>query len=75
MYIKRQIVLHCPQTRNAIGYAMHSNRSHDSVVRVYDDTGNVIETHQHKGDFKGAISKSTALLIVQDGLRCDFAHL
>jgi hypothetical protein len=22
------------------------------VVRVYDDAGNVIETHEHKGDFK-----------------------
>ena len=30
---------------NAIGYAMHSSRSHDSVVRVYDDAGNVIDMH------------------------------
>jgi hypothetical protein len=37
---------------NAIGYAMHSSRSHDAVIRVYDAAGNVIETHQHKGDFK-----------------------
>ena len=22
--------------RNAIGYAMHSSRSHDAVIRVYD---------------------------------------
>jgi hypothetical protein len=22
------------------------------VIRVYDATGNVIETHEHKGDFK-----------------------
>jgi hypothetical protein len=28
---------------NAIGYAMHSSRSHDAVIRVYDETGNVIE--------------------------------
>ena len=28
---------------NAIGYAMHSNRSHDAVIRVYDPAGNVIE--------------------------------
>ena len=21
-------------------------------IRVYDDAGNVIETHEHKGDFK-----------------------
>jgi hypothetical protein len=23
------------------------------VIRVYDEAGNVIETHEHKGDFKG----------------------
>ena len=37
---------------NAIGYAMHSSRSHDAVIRVYDDAGNVNETHDHKGDFR-----------------------
>jgi hypothetical protein len=37
---------------NAIGYAMHSSRSHDPVIRVFDDAGNLIETHEHKGDFK-----------------------
>jgi hypothetical protein len=30
----------------AIGYAKHSSRSHDAVVRVYDDAGNAIETHE-----------------------------
>jgi hypothetical protein len=24
----------------------------DAVIRVYDAAGNVIETHEHKGDFK-----------------------
>jgi hypothetical protein len=28
------------------------SRSHDAVIRVHDDAGNVIETHEHKGDFK-----------------------
>jgi hypothetical protein len=37
---------------NAIGYAMHSSRSHDAVIRVYDEAGDVIETHEHKGEFK-----------------------
>ncbi|HEV2716510.1 MAG TPA: hypothetical protein VGU64_14710 [Terriglobales bacterium] len=37
---------------NAIGYAEHRSRSHDAVIRVYDEAGNVIETHEHKGDFK-----------------------
>ena len=38
--------------RNAIGYAMHDSRSVDAVIRVFDETGNVIETHEHKADFK-----------------------
>ena len=25
---------------------------HRAVTRVYDDAGNVIETHEHTGDFK-----------------------
>jgi hypothetical protein len=37
---------------NAIGYAQHCSRSHHPVIRVYDDAGNVIETREHKGDFK-----------------------
>jgi len=37
---------------HAIGYAMHRSRSHHAVIRVYDAVGNVIETHEHKGDFK-----------------------
>jgi hypothetical protein len=39
-------------TSNAVSYAMHSSRSHDAVIRAYDDASNVIETHEHKGDFK-----------------------
>lgn len=31
---------------------MHSSRSQDTMIRVYDSAGNVIETHEHKGDFK-----------------------
>jgi len=38
----------------AVDYAKHSSRSHDAVIRVYDDAGNVIETHEHVGDFKEA---------------------
>ena len=37
---------------NAIGYAKFYSRSHDAVIRVYDEAGNVIETHEHAGDFK-----------------------
>jgi hypothetical protein len=39
-------------TENAIGYAKHRSRSHDAVIRVYDEAGNVIATHVHAGDFK-----------------------
>ena len=39
---------------NAIGYAKHRSRSHRAVIRVYDDAGNVIETHKHAGQFKKA---------------------
>jgi hypothetical protein len=27
-------------------------RAYTAVIRVYDAAGNVIETHEHKGDFK-----------------------
>jgi hypothetical protein len=28
------------------------SRSHQALIRVYDNAGNVIETHEHAGDFK-----------------------
>ncbi len=37
---------------NTIGYAKFYSRSHDAVIRVYDDAGNVIETHERAGGFK-----------------------
>ena len=37
---------------NAIGYAKHGSHSHDAVIRVYDEAGNVIKTHKRKGDFR-----------------------
>ena len=40
---------------HAIGYAMHSSRSHDAVIRVYDDAGSVIETQEHAGDFQRVV--------------------
>ena len=30
---------------NAIGYAMHSSRSHHAVIRVYDAAGNLTVSH------------------------------
>jgi len=37
---------------NAIGYAKFRSRSHNAVIHVYDEAGNVLETHDHAGDFK-----------------------
>jgi hypothetical protein len=37
---------------DAIGYAKFYSRSHGAVIRVYDDAGNVSETHEHAGEFK-----------------------
>jgi hypothetical protein len=36
---------------NASGYAKFFSRSH-AVICVYDSAGNVIDTHEHAGDFK-----------------------
>jgi hypothetical protein len=37
---------------DAIGYAKFRSRSHRAVIRVYDEAGNVIETHEQAGGFK-----------------------
>jgi hypothetical protein len=37
---------------NAVECAKFRSRSHRAVIRVYDDAGNVIETHGHASDFK-----------------------
>ena len=37
---------------DAVSYAKFFSRSHDGLIRVYDESGNVIETHEYKGDFK-----------------------
>jgi hypothetical protein len=37
---------------DAVSYAQFFSRSHDGVIRVFDDAGNVIESHEHTGDFK-----------------------
>jgi hypothetical protein len=40
-----------PVRRHQQHNRLHS-RSHNAVIRVYDDAGNVIETDEHKGEFK-----------------------
>jgi hypothetical protein len=37
---------------NAISFAKFNSGSHDAVIRVYDEAGNVIETHEQAGEFK-----------------------
>jgi hypothetical protein len=37
---------------NAVGYAKFYSRSHDAVIRVFDESGTVIETHEHRGNFQ-----------------------
>ena len=37
---------------NVIDTQSFFSRSHDAVIRVSDQAGNVIETHEHAGDFK-----------------------
>jgi len=41
------------QVSHTIGYAEFYSRSRDAVIRVYDDSGNLIETHEQAGEFKG----------------------
>jgi hypothetical protein len=41
---------------NVIGNAKFYSRSHDAVIRVYDGTGNVMETHEQKGLVQRVVS-------------------
>ena len=50
--IRQLVVWRAERDGNAIDYAKHRSRSHDAVIRVYDAAGNLIETHERKGDFK-----------------------
>ena len=36
---------------NAIGYAKFYSRSYRAVIRVFDEAGNVIETHEQAGEW------------------------
>ena len=40
------------QVSDAVEYAKFYSRSHHALIRVYNDAGNVIETHEHAGEFK-----------------------
>ena len=49
LHLHRVLLL---ETLNPLGYAKFRWRSHDAVIRIYDSAGNVIEMHEHAGDFK-----------------------
>jgi hypothetical protein len=36
---------------DVIAHAKHRSRSHDAVISVYDEAGNLLEIHRHKGGF------------------------
>jgi hypothetical protein len=44
--------LGAPIARNFFGPKGIRAVQSDAVIRVYDAAGNVIETHEHTGDFK-----------------------
>jgi hypothetical protein len=46
---------------NAISYAQFFSRSHNALIRVYDVAGNVIDTHEHAGDFNRVVSSLFSL--------------
>jgi hypothetical protein len=37
---------------DAVDYTKHGSRSRHAVIRVYDEEGNLIETHESPGGFK-----------------------
>jgi hypothetical protein len=56
------------EVENVIRYAEHRSRSHDAVICVYDEAGNVIETHEHADDFKEPLLVASSSGSKPDGL-------
>jgi len=50
--IRWPVVCRANAVGNVIAYAKDRSRLHQAVIRVYDEAGSVIETHEHAGDFK-----------------------
>ena len=46
------LVWRTKRIQQPVYYARFRSRSHDAVIRVYNTAGNVIETHEHAGEFK-----------------------
>src|SRR6266704_7151122 len=49
--------------RDAIGYAKFYSRSHDAVIRVYDEAGNVIETQSVRARFQGLVKHNHVAIV------------
>jgi molybdopterin-binding protein len=59
---------------NVMGYANLYSRSHDAVIRVYDEAGVVIETHEQAGDFNEWRAGGRYLRLPKPSLRLKSAH-
>jgi hypothetical protein len=60
---------------DATGFAKFYSRSHDDVIHVYDDTGNVIETHDQSGELKSREFKFLIAARVCDLCRLGFERV
>jgi hypothetical protein len=49
---------------HAVDYAKFHSRSHEAIIRVFDESGTVIETHEHAGDFKKVVDGSRRLRVM-----------
>jgi hypothetical protein len=47
------------EVSGAIEYAKFRSRSHHALIRVYDDAGELVETHEQPGDFRILFYSST----------------
>lgn len=62
---------HIPKEKESYGRTLRLKVSGSArALRVYDEEGNVIETHEHRGDFKewSAITFATSELKTSDSL-------
>jgi hypothetical protein len=49
---------------NAISYAEFYSRSQDALLRVYDEAGNVIETHEHASKLISSCSFTVGFIVL-----------
>ena len=62
----RSVVVRQP---NAIGYANHRSRSHDAVIRVLDEAGNLIETYELHRRLRWKFFVELRLAVSVEGIR------